>query len=105
MDYKEWHAGSQCLPMIISREDRHIVRSALQYRIATSRTINQDIGMFAAWAVSARTVHRRLQQRSLSARQSLFRLSLTMQHRERDGDSGALYGTAGYRHNGTMSSF
>lgn len=81
--HTERHAGSQRPPMTNAREDRHIVRSALQNRTTTSRTISQETGMFAARPVSARTVRRRLQQRGLSSRRPLLRLPLTMQHRER----------------------
>ncbi|CAL1274843.1 unnamed protein product [Larinioides sclopetarius] len=41
------------------------------------------MGMFSARLVSARTVRRCLQQRGLSARRTLFRLPLTIQHRKR----------------------
>ncbi|GFS72492.1 hypothetical protein TNCV_2116351 [Trichonephila clavipes] len=62
--WKQWvaeghtkmHVGSPRPPMINPREDKHIVRSALLNRKTTLRTISQEMGMFAACLVSARTV-------------------------------------------------
>ena len=80
--HTERHAGSQRPPATNAREDRHVVRSALQDRTATSRTLSQEMGLFAARQVSARTVRRRLEQHGLSARRPLLRLPLTLQHRD-----------------------
>ena len=100
--HTEWYAGSQSPPMTNAWEDRHIVRSALQNHITTSSTISQEMGMFAACPVSARTVRQYLQQCSLSARRSLLWLPLTML--ERESDSSAPNNKAAYR-NGTVPSF
>ncbi|GFX11417.1 HTH_38 domain-containing protein [Trichonephila clavipes] len=51
-----------------SREDRQIVRMAVTDRSVTSQTIVQHIESVTHHSVSARTIRRRLQQSSLSAR-------------------------------------
>ena len=51
--HTEQHVGSQIPPMTNDREDRHIVRSALQNHIITSRFIIQEMGMVTARPVSA----------------------------------------------------
>ncbi|GFV58129.1 HTH_Tnp_Tc3_2 domain-containing protein [Trichonephila clavipes] len=53
-------AGSQRLPIISSREDRHVTHMALLDHAATSRTLSQELGSLARQIVSARTVRRRL---------------------------------------------
>ena len=42
----------------------------------------QEMGMLTVCPISAHTVHRRLQHRDLSVRTPLYRLLLTIQHRE-----------------------
>ena len=80
------------------------MKSALLSSITTSPIISQKMGMFAARPVSSCTMRRRLQQRGVTARRLLLRLTLTMQNKERDGDSGAPSDKAGHR-NSAMSSF
>ncbi|KFM68472.1 hypothetical protein X975_07024, partial [Stegodyphus mimosarum] len=64
-----------------SRDDRNIVRMAVTDRSVTSRTIAQQIQSVTHDPVSARTIRRRLQQSSLSARRPLLRLPLTQNRR------------------------
>ncbi|GFW32822.1 transposable element Tcb1 transposase [Trichonephila clavipes] len=54
---------------------------AVTDRSVTSRTVAQQIEFVTHLSVSARTIRRRLQQSGLSARHSLFGLSLTQNHR------------------------
>ena len=79
----ERQARSQRTPMTNIRKDRHTLRLSLQNRITISRTIGQEMAMFAERPVSARSVRRRLQYRVLSARRPLLYLPLTMQYEER----------------------
>ncbi|GFX70383.1 transposable element Tcb1 transposase [Trichonephila clavipes] len=64
-----------------SREDRQILRMAVTDRSDTSRTVAQRIESLTHHSVSASTIQRRLQQRSLSARRPLLFLTLTQNHR------------------------
>ncbi|GFX60487.1 uncharacterized protein TNCV_1182061 [Trichonephila clavipes] len=54
-DNAERRAGSQWLPITISREDRHVIRIVLMDCVATSCALSQELGFFAR-RVSARTV-------------------------------------------------
>ncbi|GFW95857.1 DUF4817 domain-containing protein [Trichonephila clavipes] len=65
-NHTEGHAGSPRPPMTNAREDRHIVRLALQN--CTTWTISHEMGMFAACPVYICTVRQCLQHRGLSAR-------------------------------------
>ncbi|GFV96629.1 HTH_Tnp_Tc3_2 domain-containing protein [Trichonephila clavipes] len=47
------HAGFQRPPISSSREDRHVTRTALMDRAATSRTLSQKLGSFARQKGSA----------------------------------------------------
>ncbi|GFU18816.1 hypothetical protein TNCV_1085581 [Trichonephila clavipes] len=86
--HAEQHAGYPPHPVTNARENRHIVRSALQNHIAC-RLISQEMVMIAARTVSIREVRQRVQQRGVLTRRPLLRVPLTMQHRVTDGDSGA----------------
>ena len=59
--HTERHAGFQRPPMTNARQNTHILRLTAQNRIATSRAINQEMGIFAAHLVTSRTVRRCLQ--------------------------------------------
>ncbi|GFW81010.1 transposable element Tcb1 transposase [Trichonephila clavipes] len=64
-----------------SHEDRQIVRMAVTDRSVTSRTIAQYIESVTHHSMSARTIRRRLQQNSPSARRPLLGLPFTQNHR------------------------
>ncbi|GFX12234.1 transposable element Tc1 transposase [Trichonephila clavipes] len=64
-----------------SREDRQIVRMAVEDRSVTSRTVAQHIEPVTHHSVSARTIRRRLQQSGLSTRRPLLGLPLMQNHR------------------------
>ncbi|GFV61214.1 hypothetical protein TNCV_500061 [Trichonephila clavipes] len=74
--HTEWHAGSSRPPTIKAREDRQIGKLALQNRTTTTRTISQEMSMFAIRPVFA----------------------------QRNGNSDASNDKAGYK-SGRMSSF
>ncbi|GFT85765.1 transposable element Tcb1 transposase [Trichonephila clavipes] len=59
------------------RDDRQIVCMAVTDRSVISRTVAQHIESVSHHSVSVRTIQRRLQQNSLSARHPLFGLPLT----------------------------
>ncbi|GFW18169.1 transposable element Tcb1 transposase [Trichonephila clavipes] len=69
---------SQCTT---SCEDRQIVHMAVTDRSVTSRTVAQHIESVTHHSVSARTIRRRLQKSSLSARRLLLGLPLTQNRR------------------------
>ncbi|GFW84838.1 transposable element Tc1 transposase [Trichonephila clavipes] len=79
----KWHAGSSCPTVTTTREDRHILRSALQNRTTILLRFNQQTGMFAERSLCGRTVRRLLQQRGVSAWWPLLRLPLTIQHTDK----------------------
>ncbi|GFX74636.1 transposable element Tcb1 transposase [Trichonephila clavipes] len=64
-----------------AREDRQIVRMAVTDRSVTLRTLAQHMEPVTHHSVSTRTIRRRLQQSSLSARRPLLGLPLTQNHR------------------------
>ncbi|GFU78481.1 transposable element Tc1 transposase [Trichonephila clavipes] len=64
-----------------ARNDRRIVRMAVMVRAATSQTIAQQIQSATHHSMSARTIRRRLQQSTMSARRPLLRLPLSGNHR------------------------
>ncbi|GFV55834.1 transposable element Tcb1 transposase [Trichonephila clavipes] len=75
-----WRIGHppQCTT---SREDRQIVRIAVTNRLVTSRKTVQHIESVTHHSVSARTIRRRLQQSTLSARRPLVVIPMTQYHR------------------------
>ncbi|GFV62892.1 transposable element Tc1 transposase [Trichonephila clavipes] len=62
-------------------EDRQIVRIAVTNRSVTSQNAAQHSEHVTHHLVSARTIQRRLQKSSLSARRPLLGLHLTQNHR------------------------
>ncbi|GFV90182.1 transposable element Tcb1 transposase [Trichonephila clavipes] len=68
----------QCTP---SREDKQTVGMAVVDRTVSSRTVSQHIESVTHHSVSARTIRRRLQQSSRSARRPLLALPFTQNHR------------------------
>lgn len=100
--------GSHCMistrpPMSNTQKDRHIVRSALQNSLTALRSISQEIGIFAACPMSARTMRRHLQQ-PMSYQYCDYYCGFTCQYSlEWSGDSGKSNNKAGYR-SCTMSS-
>ena len=74
------------LPRLQSIRENRLVRSALQSHLTTSQITSQEMGMFTAQPVSARTMRQRLQQCALLVRGPIqeFLLMLSI---ERDVES------------------
>ncbi|GFX03891.1 transposable element Tcb1 transposase [Trichonephila clavipes] len=66
---------------LIPLEDRQVVHTTVADRSVTSLTVAQHIESVTHHSVTARTIRRRLQQSSLSARRPLLGLPFTQSHR------------------------
>lgn len=87
---------SQSPPKTSALEDIHILRSVLQTRTITTRTLIQKMGMVTPHQVFAYMVSQHLQQRALSEWRPLLRLDLKM-NKERDDNASAMNNKTGYR--------